>query len=524
LFGHELFRSTHAARPLLFCVITVAIRLLVARPETFHRLKSARQAATALRANPVTVALALAAIWGLSGFLGSFGMHLFFHRTLYRYVPLFTSMRAPVRWAMICYVGLALLAGFGAKRFVEMAKRWMPRLPRVALYVGLAMLILFEQRVAPIEFVRGEVDPDAIALRLRNTPMSGGVVELPAEKDHYAYYRYMLRAADHGRPIVTASASFAPPIVQEIEALTRARPIPDKLLDLLETIPVSYVVVHRSFLQPESLVAIEEFMSRAAAAGRIKFINSFGKEMDDLYAVTKVEPDAKQEATHLVVTVETVVRQQYLDILNREPRMAETQQWITKVNDCRTDAGCLVDQHITQDLELLHSREFQETSGLIFGLYRAALSRPPKYSEWEHDRKRLTVVGAASFAEEWTAQPEFNSRYPKSLSNSDYVEKLFQSADSLRTRTSRTELLERLNQGKLTRAGMLVEMINNSPSVADDSEAFVTLCYFIFLKRDPDSQGYGYWLQTINNSPNMRPTVIRGFINADEYRARVGRP
>jgi hypothetical protein len=50
--------------------------------------------------------------------------------------------------------------------------------------------------------------------------MSGGIVELPAEKDNYAYYRYMLRAADHGRPIVTAASSFAPPIVQEIESLT----------------------------------------------------------------------------------------------------------------------------------------------------------------------------------------------------------------------------------------------------------------------------------------------------------------
>ena len=524
LFGYEVFKSTHAVRPLLFCVITLVIRLIVAFPETFHRLVRARQAATAFRANPAAVAFALAAIWGLSGFLGSFGMHLFFHRTLYRFVPLFTSMRAPVRWAMICYVGLALLAGFGANRFVEMAKRWMPRLPRVVLYVALAMLILFEQRVAPIAFVRGEVDPDAIALRLRNTPMSGGVVELPAERDHYAYYRYMLRAADHGRPIVTASASFAPPIVQEIEALTRARPIPDKLLDLLETIPTSYVVVHKSLLKPENLIAIEEFMSRAAASGRIRFINSFGNEMDDLYAVTKVEPNAKQEATHHVVTRDAVVRQQYLDVLNREPGMAETQQWLTKVNDCGTDAGCLAGQHITQDLELMHSREFQETGGLIFGLYRAVLSRQPKYSEWETDRKRLAAVGAHSFAEEWTARSEFTSRYPQSLSNGDYVQKLFQSAASLRTVASRTDLLERLNQGKLTRAGVLVEMINNSPPVADDSEAFVTLCYFIFLKREPDSQGYGYWLQTINNSPNMKPAVIKGFINADEYRARVGRP
>ncbi|HEV8429105.1 MAG TPA: DUF4214 domain-containing protein [Pyrinomonadaceae bacterium] len=524
LFGHELFRSTHAVRPLLFCLITLTIRLLVAYPEMFHRVRSLKQAAMAFRANPTTVVFALAGIWGLSGFLGSFGMHLFFHRMLYRYVPLFTSMRAPVRWAMICYVGLALFAGFGAYRVVQMAKRWMPRFPRSAFYAALAMLILFEQRVAPISFVRGEVNPDAIAQRLRETPMSGGVVEFPAEKDNFAYYRYMLRAADHGRPIVTASASFAPPIVQEIETLTRARPIPDKLLDLLEKIPVSYVVVHKSLLKAENLIAIEAFMSRNMETGRIRFINSYGNEVDDLYAVTKVEPNAKEEATHRAVTSDVFVRQQYLDILNREPDTAETQQWVKQANDCAKEAICLSDQHISQDLSLLHSREFQETSGFIFGFYHALLARKPEYSEWQRDRVRLKEVGVTSFAEERTTQAEFHNRYPESLSNSDYVQKLFKAGDKLRTRASRGALLESLGRGKLTRAGVAVEILNNSPAVVDDGEAFVTLCYFVFLKRDPDSQGFSYWLQILNNDSKLQASVVKGFIDSGEYRARVGEP
>jgi hypothetical protein len=172
-------------------------------------------------------------IWLVIGVLGSFGMNLFFHRLLYEFVPIFKSMRAPTRWAMIAYVGLAILAGLGARQLAGALLRWRASLNRAAIYVVIAACILFEQRVAPIEFARGEVDPDAMTLRLKETSMSGGIVELPAIRDNYAYFRYMLRAADHGRPIVTAAASFAPPVLEEIESLTATRPIPERFIDLL---------------------------------------------------------------------------------------------------------------------------------------------------------------------------------------------------------------------------------------------------------------------------------------------------
>jgi hypothetical protein len=334
--GYEVFRSNHLFRPLLYCLVVIILRLMIAVPEVLQRILPPKSLTKSLRDNSATVLLVIAAIWGLTGFLGSFGMHLFFHRTLYRYVPLFTSMRAPVRWAMICYVGLALCAGFGAYQLVQLIRRWVPRLPRALPYLGIALLILFEQRVAPIQFVRGEVDPDAVSVRLSNTPMTGGIVQLPAERDNYAYYRYMLRAADHGRPLVTASASFAPPILHEIEGLTAARPIPDTFLDLLERIPVSYLVVHNGLLKPESRNAVESFVEFGLTSGRLRFVNSYGdpSNTDDLYAVTKTEPAAKSEAARPKRI--TFVRRQYFDILAREPGRAETEKWDKKVEYAAT--------------------------------------------------------------------------------------------------------------------------------------------------------------------------------------------
>jgi hypothetical protein len=516
--GHELFRNTNAIRPLILCAITLGVRLVVAYPETLYRILDFKRELPKVRANPRTVVLALGAIWGITGFLGTFGMHFFFHRTLYEIIPLFRGLRAPVRWAMISYVGLALLAGLGAVQFVQLVKRWAPRVPPTLPMVALALLILFEQRVAPISFVRGEVDPDAVTLRLRNTAMSGGVVELPAEPDHYAYYRYMLRAADHGRPIVTASASFYTPIIQEIENLTRARPIPDKLLEVLENIPASYVVVHKSLMSPGNLDAIEAFIARGIATGRLRFINSFGNEMDDLYAVTKIEPNAKQESTRRVTPKNLFLRQQYLDVLNREPSGSEAEQLAARARDCKGETDCVLNQVIAEHLNLLRSKEFQDTAGFIFNLYRLTFNRAPSYEEWERDRKRLGDVGAHSFAEEWVARSEFLTLYPQSSSNSDYVGKLIQN----NARASRAALLEGLEKGKLTRGSVLAEIVRSSPAITQDHGAFVAACYFIYLKRDPDPEGYAYWLQTLKSGPNAEAAMLRGFVYSDEYRARFG--
>ncbi len=133
--------------------------------------------------------------------------------------------------------------------------------------------------------------------------MSGGIVELPAGNwDHL----YMLRAADHGHPLVNGSYSFVPPLAREIEELNASQPIPDRLLDIFETIPVSYVTVHRPFLSPERRAALEIFLTHGVATGRLRFIESFeasnregAEHTNDLYAVIKTQPDAHSEVAVL---------------------------------------------------------------------------------------------------------------------------------------------------------------------------------------------------------------------------------
>lgn len=298
LFGVELFHAHGPRRALLLGAALLLARWLLVPPRALRLFKASGLGA-ALRACRPSEAVAVGLIWAVVGFAGSFGMNFFFHRLLFRYVPLFRSIRVPARWAMVCFVGLSLLAGLGAARLVARLDAGRlrafggPRALRAAASALVAALLLFEQREAPLALVRGAVDPDPVTLRLKETPMRGGVVELPSGVGH-ANYLYTLRAADHERPLVNGVSGFRPPIVQAVEEMSQSRPVPERFLDLLEAIPVSYLVVHRSTLPEESRGAVEEFLRRGVAAGRLRLAGRFGEAAagDELFAVTKTEPEA----------------------------------------------------------------------------------------------------------------------------------------------------------------------------------------------------------------------------------------
>src|SRR2546423_2059636 len=177
-------------------------------------------------------AIAVRLIWTVWGFLSSLGANFFLNRWLHDYVLLFQSIRLPARWAMVCYVGLAVLAGVGASRLACRASRLVAR-PRVAalVFAVVAAALVFELRTFPLEFERGEVEPTALALRLKRTEMRGGLVELPSEEGVNRHF-YMLRAADHERPLVNATSSFLSPTTVEINVAERGR-VRESFLDLL---------------------------------------------------------------------------------------------------------------------------------------------------------------------------------------------------------------------------------------------------------------------------------------------------
>lgn len=242
-------------------------------------------------------ALLVGGLWAAIGFAGSFGLNGPFHRALWDFVPLFRSVRVPARWAMLCDLGLALLAGYGAMRLAEAAAARFPRRRAIGtgVVVVLALALLFEQRVVPWTPIHGDADPDPVTLRLKVTPMRGGLVELPAGGSR-GNHRHVLRAADHWKPLVNAISGFSPPEVVRLERLLDTKPIPDKLMTVLEKIPASYVVLHGTWIGDAERRTLHAFLARQLNSGRLRFIRRFGPRRDDLYAVVRTEPDARAEA------------------------------------------------------------------------------------------------------------------------------------------------------------------------------------------------------------------------------------
>jgi len=300
LFGHLLLVATGPSRPLTVLVAVVFVRCVLAYPRVLRNAMSGdRNLSETFNSAQRSELFGHAVIWILIGFAGSFGLNFFFHKFLYENVALFRGMRVATRWGMICYVGLTLLAGLGAQRFADLAGRWWPRFGKPLVYVLIGAAILIDLHAVPLQMIRGEADPDALTLDLKSRKMNGGIIELPiGDRDHI----YMLRAADHGHPLVNGRYSFVPPLQKDIEQLVANQPISDRLLDTLETIPVSYLTVHHALLSPEERDGIESFLERGVATGRLRLIKSFAAapsegpgERDDLYAVTKTEPKAQSE-------------------------------------------------------------------------------------------------------------------------------------------------------------------------------------------------------------------------------------
>lgn len=504
LFGLNALRITHEGTPLALGLVTVLVRLCIAFPRVSW-FKGDRNLLETISAERHSEMLALGLIWTVVGFCGSLGMHFFFHRFLFDYIFIFRSVRVPARWGMLAYLGIALLAGLGAKRLIEALRLRWPRLRSLPAYALIGALLLFEQRAAPLRLVHGEADPDALTLYFKQTPMRGGIVHLPAGGEE-GNYRYVLRQADHNRPLVTAVSGFGTPILNEVESLFRQQPIPDRFLDVLEETPVSYLAVHRSRLRPEYRVSVENMLGRGVTAGRLRYIQSFpgtginGNEGADLYAVVKTEPETKAAAE---LPFALPVREWDV-LIKRDPInvLGQYQAW-------------------AQDL---------------YRFYVASYGQMPRYEEFLSDIETISrgiMIDAPEektklddrirqFGDSWAQRSRFQALY-KAAPDEVYVDALLRNAGIMIEAEDRVAIIDRLKQGTRTRAQVLVEIVNTKAFVEKEKiRSLVLLHYFGYFHRNPDDppdnnlKGFNFWVREVEDSGDTG-RLARGFMAAGEY-------
>lgn len=207
-----------------------------------------------------TAPLALALLWIAIGFLGSLGLNFELHAFLFGAVPGFRAIRVPARWAVIAYVGMAILIALLTKAMPRRVRWLVPVLFTIHLWAGPVRWYLFDPK------------PPEVYTWLARQDVRG-VAELPLEW-MASDYEYMLHSTIHRKPMVNGISGFAPPQRAELSRMSKEVPIPDAFLDKLRESQVDTLIIHPDLTGGPS-EPVRDWLRRELERGRITFVRKF---------------------------------------------------------------------------------------------------------------------------------------------------------------------------------------------------------------------------------------------------------
>jgi Tol biopolymer transport system component len=263
--------------------------------------------------------------------------------------------------------------------------------------------------------------------------------------------------------------------------------------------------------------------------------------------LTIIDNDTTSNAPNPIDNAQFFVRQQYLDFLGREPDTAGLQFWTNQITACGTDATCIANKRVDVSAAFFLSNEFQQTGLYVYEAYRVAFGRAPTFAEFLNDVQAVGAgvvfgqtgasdrlgVNKRDYTAAFAGRDAFRALYA-GKTNAQFVDALLANADGVfdpSVQSVRDQLVQALNNGTLTRAEVLrtiIEAFTNAPTrnLSAFNRAFVTFEYFGYLRRDPDPDGFNFWLNQLNkfNGDFRAAGMVRAFITSAEYRSRFGSP
>lgn len=207
-------------------------------------------------------------------------------RYLFEWVPGFKAMRGPDRFAYLAVLGLAVIAGYSTRTFMQRIRAWRPDRAFVAPAAALVLLMLIglENIAVPVRLTNpatlARPLPDATRFIAGSDP-NAVVLELPMflDKESLAWPQYY--SIFHWRPLVNGFSGFFPPGYEAFAAITGEFPGKASLA-VLDEIGVRTVVVHNDLLTPPERAGIQTRL--AALDSRITLLGHFGT--DDVYQLS----------------------------------------------------------------------------------------------------------------------------------------------------------------------------------------------------------------------------------------------
>lgn len=264
-------------------------------------------------------------------------------------------------------------------------------------------------------------------------------------------------------------------------------------------------------------------------------LQSYSGEVAYVAGGITIDPGVDSASPNAVDDPRFFMGQHYRDFLGREPDQVRVKSWIDELVRCGTNQECISARRVDVSAAFFET-EFRDTWSFIHRLYKLAFGRRPTLTEFNKDRVQLAADpgnmenSKRAFARALVVRPEFLKRFPATLKQAEFVELLLSSVGetSPAAVASRTgDLLALYDGTSVGRAEILQRVAANEEFArSQNAEAFVLLNYFAYLRREPDEEGYSFWVNALKGPAGPDATVYRAmvctFITSAEYQSRFG--
>jgi len=242
------------------------------------------------------------------------------------------------------------------------------------------------------------------------------------------------------------------------------------------------------------------------------------------------------------------VAQHYRDFLGREADTPGLNFWTNQIEQCGTNAACIDGQRENVSAAYFLSIEFQETGFYALRIQRAAFGKKSReashmsFAEFVPEASEVgagLVVGQAgwqqvldqnkqNYAAKIVASAALVTRFPASQSGAEFVNALYASAGITPTAAEIQDAVNAFGVGGSAGRTAALRKVADSASVvqAEFNPAFVLMEYFGYLRRDPDADGYAFWLAKLEefHGNYAEAQMVKAFILSTEYRGRFVTP
>jgi hypothetical protein len=299
------------------------------------------------------------------------------------------------------------------------------------------------------------------------------------------------------------------------------------------------------------------------------------------YGDLKVKPVRLRPGTNIQITIDDAdffASQHYVDFLRRFPDIPGWNHWTGEITECSDPAKRQAGESLAQCTErkrantsaaFFLSPEFQNTGSFVLRVYWGTLGKlpnsqcpgvpnglagncRPRYSEYIADMSQIAqgivvndkldpaVINAnkRAFVDQFVNRSDFQAAYPANLTSQQFVDKLFQTTGVSPAGAERQALIDELNANAGARGSVVFKVVDGTRTITDGAlvfetsygqafynqefdKAFVFMEYLGYLRRNPDQEGYDFWLSKMQRYGNwVDAQMVLAFILAPEYRNR----